>query len=97
MNLSTSAAPPAPHSDGLPLFQKLLENVFNAARAPSRPAFDSFLRRVKNEKRAVYDHLMTLDTRLWTHHDCAQHTRIGDTVTSNDAESTISQIGAEVR
>ena len=52
----------------------------------------------EEEKQATFNHLMTkLPFRMWTHHACAQHARIGDTVTSNNAESSISQIGEEVR
>ena len=78
--------------------QNLLNNVYDAARAPTSAQFSSYMRRVQEEKPATFNHLMTkLPFRMWTHHACAQHTRIGDTVTSNNAESSISQIGEEVR
>ena len=78
--------------------QHLLNNVYDAARAPTSAQFNSYMRRVQEAKPATFNHLMTkLPSRMWTHHAYAQHTRIGDTVTSNNAESSISQIGEEVR
>ena len=78
--------------------QNLLNDVYDAARVPTSTQFNSYMRRVQEEKPATFNHLMTkLPFRMWTHHAYAQHTRIGDTVTSNNAESSISQIGEEVR
>ena len=46
----------------------------------------------------TYNHLMNvLPLSEWTHYACKQGTRIGDTVTSNDAESLFNMIGEEVR
>lgn len=79
-------------------WQDLLHNVYNAARAPTRAHFDSYMRRVQELKPATYAHLMTvLPLSSWTHHAGKQGTRIGDTVTSNNAESVINMVGAEVR
>ena len=78
--------------------QNLLNNVYDAARAPTSAQFNSYMRRAQEEKPATFNHLMTkLPFRMWTHHACAQHTRTGNTVTSNNAESSIGQIGEEVR
>ena len=72
--------------------------MYNAARAPNRPQFDTYMRRVQDKKPATYHHLMNvLPLSEWTHHTCKQGTRIGDTVTSNDAESLFNVIGEEVR
>ena len=78
--------------------QNLLNDVYDAARVPTSTQFNSYMRRVQEEKPATFNHLMTkLPFRIWTHHACAQHTRIGDTVRSNNTESSISQVGEEVR
>lgn len=56
------------------------------------------MKRVAKDKPATYNHVMTvLPFNLWTHFACKQDTRIGDTVTSNNAESLISSVGEEVR
>lgn len=90
----TSSPPFIPHF----ALQDLVTNVYNAARAPTRPQFDSFMRRVQELKPATYAHLMNvLPLSSWTHHACKQDTRIGDTVTSNNAESVFNMIGEEVR
>lgn len=74
-----------------------MPNVYNAARAPTRAAFDSYMKRVSEQKPATFNHLMTvLPMKDWTHHACKQDTRIGDSVTSNNAESLISSVGEEV-
>lgn len=41
--------------------------------------------------------MTVLPLSAWTHHACKQDTRIGDTVTSNNAESVFNMIGEEVR
>ncbi|CAM9577734.1 unnamed protein product [Pylaiella littoralis] len=81
-----------------PIGSNLVNNVFTAARAPSKAQFDSFMRRVQSEKPGTFNHLMSaVPLSQWTHHACKQDTRIGYTVTSNNAESLINMVGAEVR
>lgn len=78
--------------------QALVNNAYNAARAPTKAQFDSFMRRIKLLKPATFDHMIrVLPLSSWTHHACDQRTRIGDTVTSNNAESLINQVGEAVR
>ena len=72
--------------------------MYSAARAQSRPQFDTYMRWVQGMKPATYNHLMNvLPLSEWTHRACKQGTRIGDTVTSNDAESLFNMIREEVR
>ena len=80
MNISTYVCTLYPPP--LIISQDLLNNVYNSARAPSRPQFDSYI------KPARYHHLLkVLPLSEWTHHACKQGTRTGDTIMSNDAES----------
>ena len=89
LNISTNLCPPP----GI-FSQDLLNNVYNAARAPSRPQFDSYMRPVQDMKPGTYHNLMNaLPLSEWTYYACKQGTRIGDTVTSNDAESLFNLIG----
>ena len=56
------------------------------------------MRRVQDMKPATYSHFINgWPLSEWTHHACKQGTRIGDIVTSNDAESLFNMIGEEVR
>ena len=56
------------------------------------------MRRVQDKKPDTYHHLMNgLPLSEWTYHACKQGTRIGDNVTSNDAESLFNMTGEEVK
>lgn len=70
--------------------------IFNAAKAPTRSAFDREMATVKERKPASFEAIMKIPLEKWTNHASSQDTVILDQVTSNLAEATMNMVGAQV-
>ena len=72
--------------------------LFHAARAPSTAQCDAILKQhVLPTKPKVYEEMVQRPRSQWAHSGGPADTVIADQVTSNVAESTMSQVGGEVR
>lgn len=63
---------------------------------PSRALFDECLHDVEKKFPKNYSFLMKHPLNTWTHHASPKDLVILDTTTSNNAESTINMVGAQV-
>ena len=71
--------------------------IYHASRAPIKVKFSEIMeQQVKPTKPLVYEALMGLDPKRWTHHAGRQDTVIADQTTSNPVEQNMSMIGNEV-
>ncbi|CAM9210391.1 unnamed protein product, partial [Laminaria digitata] len=72
--------------------------IYHASRAPTKVKFSEIMeQQVKPTKPLVYEALMGLDPKRWTHHAGRQDTVIADQTTSNPVEKNMSMIGNEAR
>lgn len=63
---------------------------------PSKTLFDEAMQPIKERYPSNYDILMRHPLEKWTHHATDSNLVVQDSVTSNNAESTIAMVGAEV-
>ena len=70
--------------------------VYKAAKMPTRALFDECMEEIKTHYPSNYEFLMSKEVKKWTHHASRKNLVVLDTVTSNNAESTIAMMGAEV-
>lgn len=64
---------------------------------PTRALFDECMEEIKVSYPSNYEALMSKPLHKWAHHAAPKDLVLLDTVTSNNAESTIAMIGSEVR
>jgi len=70
--------------------------VYKSAKMPSPALFKECLDGIKQQFPSNYTFLMSKPLHTWAHHAVPRDLVLLDTTTSNDAESTIKMIGAEV-
>lgn len=69
--------------------------VFDAAKAPTRGAFDHYMDKLKAIKPISWAKLMAIPHETWANYACRENTTWNQT-TSNISESTNNMIGKEV-
>lgn len=70
--------------------------MYKAAKMPSAQLFEEAMAPIKERFPGNHAFLMKTPLEKWTHHATDRHLVVQDTTTSNNAESTIAMVGAEV-